>query len=588
MPKLLKSVSFALASVSVIPLIVGCSDQTTDNPPQAVASDRPVADVIYTNARVYTVNQDQPWAEAFAVKDGTFLAVGDLQTVMASKGDNTVIKDLEQRMVMPGIHDMHAHLFEAGTKELFECGFPFTYSIEQILERVAGCAAQAEPGAWIRGGQWAMELLDAAQAPSKELLDSVAPNNPVLLIDSTVHAGWVNSMALNVLKIDDSTQNPTGGVISRNDAGQATGVLFDNAMYQQIYKLPMYSSEQVEQALTWSIDQFSSVGVTALKDAMVTAQSLAGYTSLSDQGQLNARIVTSLAWRMAWAGPQDNLNTTIDARESFARDDVRVNFAKIMLDGIPPARTAAIIDPYEPHEAFPADYRGYMTQSEESLIEDMIALDAMGMTVKTHATGDRSARAVLDAVEAARRANGNSGLHHEISHAEMIHPDDLHRFAELGVVAEMCPILWYPSPLHNMMEAALGNERSSRFWQVKTLVDSGALVNYGSDWPSVVPSASPWPGIEAMVTRADPYTNTTAQLAAEEAVDLETALRIFTINGAETMYNADASGSIEEGKSADFIVLDRNLFDIDATEISDTVVLQTVFEGRTVHSKLSD
>ncbi len=545
----------------------------------------PAAQTIYTNARIYTVDANNSWAQAIAVGDGRFLAVGTAEQVLAHKGPATEVIDLGGRMVLPGLHDMHAHLSEAGTKELFECGFPFTLGKEEILTKVSDCASSLPPGEWLRGGQWPMELLDTDKPPSKEDLDAAAPNNPVLLIDSTVHAIWVNSMALQQLGIDDTTVDPVGGIISRDpQTGEAAGILVDNAAYQQMYTLPRYSSEQMNEALAWSIGQFNSVGVTALKDAAANADSLAGYVELARIGLLNAHLATSLAWRMAWAGPQEVLQQTIADRASSSGKGVSVDFVKIMLDGIPPSQTAAVLEPYLPDGKQPAGHNGYLTQSPESLAEDLVALDAQGLSVKIHATGDRSVRVALDAIEAARKTNGSNTRRHEISHAEMIHPDDLPRFAQLNVIAEMCPILWYPSPLHAMMERVLGTERSDHFWPTRTLVESGALVVYGSDWPSVVQSPSPWPGIEAMVTRRDPYGVNAGSLGVEEALDLAAVLRIFTINGAESTYSAETTGSIETGKSADFIVLDRHLFDIDPDEISETVVLSTVFGGRTVHS----
>ena len=571
--------TLVLATVSAL-FIMACAERSDE----AAVSPPVLADAIYINGRVYTLDPQRPWGEALAIRGDRLLAVGTVAEVQALAGDETEVVDLQGRMVMPGIHDMHAHLSQAGTKELFECGFPFTLGVEEIVAKVASCTSQLPPGAWVRGGQWAMELLDAELPPSWELLDAVAPNNPVLLIDSTVHAVWVNSVALDKLGISDATADPQGGSIARNpDTGAATGILYDNAAYEQIAKLPVYSPEQMQAALAWSVGQFNAVGVTAIRDAMVDAAALAGYQALDESGDLTAHIATSLAWKMAWAGPQGGLEQTIAARQDFASENVHVDFAKLMLDGIPPAQTAAVLEPYLPDGKHPEGHRGYLTQSPESLMEDITYLDEQGISVKMHATGDRSARAVLDAVAAARKANGPSGLWHEVSHAEMIHPDDIQRFAELNVVAEMCPILWYPSPLHGMMEASLGKQRSDRFWQVKTLSEAGVLINYGSDWPSVVPSASPWPGIEAMVTRRDPYGVNPGSLAPEEAMDLAGVLQIFTINGARSIYQDKDTGSLAVGKYADFIVLDRNLFDIDPQAISDTQVLQTVFRGKTVY-----
>ena len=191
-------------------------------------------------------------------------------------------------------------------------------------------------------------------------------------------------------------------------------------------------------------------------------------------------------------------------------------------------------------------------------------------------------RVALDAIAHARTVNGDSGIQHEISHAEMIHPDDIPRFAELNTAAEMCPILWYPGPAVDTMRMTLG-ERAEQFWPVKSLLDAGAAVIYGSDWPAVVPDTNPWPGIEAMVTRADPYNNTADTLWKEQAVDLATAIRIFTINGAKTGKHADTTGSLEAGKQADFIVLDRNIFEVPIEEVSDVQVLHTYVAGEEVY-----
>ncbi len=575
------SKQFLISLSSVLVFMLPCTANAAD--PQSAAPGP--ADQVYVNARVYTGEQSPAWAEALALKDDRLIVVGSREEAMAAAGDASEVIDLQGAMVMSGLHDMHAHLAQAGTKELFECGFPFTLTVKEIEEKVRDCAQQLPKGAWLRGGQWAMELLEGEVKPTRHLLDKVAPENPVLLIDSTVHAIWVNSMALELLGINDRTEAPEGGVIARDqNNGQATGILYDNAAYEQMAKLPAYSTTQMQQALAWSVSQFNAVGVTSIRDAMVDAPALAGYQALDNVGELNAHIATSLAWRMAWAGPQERLEQTITGRKDAASDNVHVDFAKIMLDGIPPSQTAAVLEPYLPDGVHPEGHRGYLTQTPESLKEDMIHLDRQGLTVKIHATGDRSVRVALDAVEAARKANGPSGLWHEVSHAEMIHPDDLPRFAELNVVAEMCPILWYPGPLHSMMENVLGKARSEQFWQTKTLSDSGALVNYGSDWPSVVPSANPWPGIEAMITRKDPYGHNPGFLNKAEALELEKVLAIFTINGATSIYMDNATGSLKPGKYADFIVLDRHLFDIDPDTISDTRVLRTVFRGKTVHS----
>jgi hypothetical protein len=336
--------------------------------------------------------------------------------------------------------------------------------------------------------------------------------------------------------------------------------------------------QQRSDALAWSIKQIMSYGVTTFKAALVTSENMEAYADLQAKGAIPFNIKTSLSWKSAWANSHEDELALIDARAGFVSDRIDTDFAKIMLDGIPPTYTAAMLEPYLPSEAFGDRWRGKLMFEPEQLGADLVELDSRGLTVKIHATGDRSARAALDAIEVARMKNGDSGLIHEVSHAELIHPDDIPRFVELNVAAEMCPILWHPIPGLDW-EAWLGPER--KVWPVRNLIESGALVIYGSDWP-VVATPNPWPGIESMVTRADPSGVSDATLWADQSVDLATTIRIFTHNGAIANKVGETSGSLEVGKDADFILLDRNIFDVPITEVGETKVLLSVVGGNEV------
>ena len=244
-----------------------------------------------------------------------------------------------------------------------------------------------------------------------------------------------------------------------------------------------------------------------------------------------------------------------------------------------------MLEPYLPDSVYGEQYFGKMTLPPDELRRDVVWLDQQGLSVKIHATGDRSAREALDAIAHARQVSGNYQPRHEISHAQFIHPADMPRFAALNVAAEMCPILWYPTASDGAREAVLGKDRAKKMWPMRSLIDQGATVFYGSDWPAVVPNTNPWPGIEAMVTRRNPYTDGIEAQWPEQAVSLIEALRIVTVNGAATGGSRNNSGSIEVGKLADFIVLDRNLFEVPETEISETQVLMTVVNGNVIHDQ---
>lgn len=540
------------------------------------------ADAVYTNARIYTVDAGNSWAEAMAIKGGKIVAVGAAADIAAHIGDSTEVNDLQGRMVMPGIHDTHIHPSDAGITKTLECSF-LVYVLDEALSALQDCLADIPAGEWLRGGQWNDGLFVGTEKMPKEILDEIAPNHPVFLMDWSVHNAWVNSRALEIFGINDETPDPSGGVIVRDpDSGEATGILLDNAAYDYRRELPQYDLEDRANALAWSIDQIAQYGVTTFKEALVTTANLEAYAVLEQRGALPLNIKTSLTWKSSWANSHEDEVALIESRVDRATEIIDTDFAKIMLDGIPPTYTAAMLEPYEPSEAFGNEWRGKLMHTPEVLAADVTSLDAQGLGITIHATGDRSARTALDAFEAARDANGNNGVVHQVSHAELIHPDDIPRFATLNVAAEMCPILWYPIPGLDW-EAWLGPDRG--VWPVKTLIDSGALVIYGSDW-AVVPTPNPWPGIESMVTRADPAGSSGATLWPEQAIDLATTIQVFTRNGAIANKVGDSSGSLEVGKDADFIVLDRNIFEVPINDVGETEVLLSVVGGTAVIDKL--
>ena len=490
-------------------------------------------------------------------------------------------------MVMPGIHDMHEHPVEGGFQHLFECSFPFSTPIDAITANVRTCAAKAKKGEWIRGGQWAAESLDSAQPPTREMLDAAAPDNPVFLIDSTYHNAWVNTRALALLGIDASTPNPNGGVIVRDaKTGAATGILFDNAAYGAMKRLPLRSDAHYQAAIQWTVAKINALGITAMKDALADGHSVKAYAALDRAGKLDLRVATSRPWRATWtesdADEARNLEHWVDDQTPH----VRTGYAKIFVDGIPPTRTAVMLEPYLPDAVHGAGFKGVLQHSpaeperradptRQARRDREDARDRRRLAARrtrcdrSRAQGQRQLKTASR--DRARRARESL--------------EDIPRFKSLNAIAELSPILWYPTPLVQFMATVIGRERANQFWPIKSMLDADVLMVYGSDWPSVVPSPSPWPGIEAMVTRRDPYGVAPGALAPEQAIGLADAITIFTRNGSIAMQLEKDTGSIEPGKSADLIVLDRNLFEIPAEQISDTLVLETVFEGRVVSAQ---
>ena len=539
-----------------------------------------LADVVYKNGKIYTANSSQSWAQAVAIRAGKFIHVGSTEEVKAFITPTTEVVDLHGRMVMPGINDLHAHPIDAGRKALLECGFPITYTISKIVNKLKSCAKNTPKGEWIRGGRWPSEFMQPDAVPHKSLLDKASRDHPVYIRLS--HGVLFNSVALEVLRVTKDSSASIRDDIEKDEHGELTGVLQGDAAYHALGRIPAYSGSQNIEALRWAIRKMNKVGVTSVKDALVHDDALKAYEAVDKSGKLTLRVASSLAWKYISTEATARERETIAQRARYQSERHNPNFIKIVLDGIPPTRTAAMLNPYAPDKEHGNNFAGELKHTPEQLKLDVIQFDTQGLAVKIHATGDRSLRVALDAFAAARQANNNSQLIHEIAHAEFIHANDMHRFKKLNIAAEASPVIWFPSPLSMAASKAVGEVKGKHIYPIKSLLQAGALVTYGSDWPSVDSSPSPWPGLEAMITRRNPYTNTGEQLWAEQAIKLSQAIQIYTQNGAVAMQKEDVSGSIEVGKYADFIVLDRNLFAVPVTELSETKVLLTVFAGQVV------
>ena len=566
-------------------LLTACEPSQQTPAQEDKQAPKPDADSIYLNGRIYTVNENQDWVEAVAILDGKFIRVGTNSEINTLIGDNTRVIDLENKLVMPGLYDSHIHPIGGMVQELYQCNFPFTGTLEDAVVAVKKCADDHPDWQWISGGQWNASVLDTTM-PGKEMLDAAIPDRPVYLIDATYHHGWVNTKALELAGITKETDDPPGGTIVRDEkTGEAVGTLLETAKGLVADTIPKFTSEQYINATRSIQERMNAFGFIGMKSASTPREHLQALSTLAKEDRLTIRVGTHLSYIHTAANPDRaaKLEEIIRDRGKYSNRLLRTDFIKVMLDGVPPSHTAAYLEPY----ADKPDYFGDVLVPQDELNAATIRFDAMGMTVKYHAVGDRAARVAVNAIEAARQANGLSGLLHEIGHASLMHPDDVTRLAKLGGIAEVSPILWYPSPFivraHRPM---LGEERYEKLWPIKSYIDSGVITVAGSDWPAAVASPNPWPAIEAMVTRKNPYGEMPGEIRGEEyAVDLATAIRIYTQNGALAMGIADSAGSIEVGKSADMIALDQNLFEIPADDISETNIELTVIEGNLVYER---
>ena len=548
---------------------------------------RPTADLILQNGRIYTCDPARPWAAAVAIRNGRYIAIDEVEAVRAT---STRSIDLKGRMAMPGVTDIHAHMLMGGQAEMFDLNFPASLGVDGICEAVRAWAGKQPLGAWIVGAQFGTDKLaqlNTAEALAK--LDAAAPRHAVLLRDDTHHNRWVNSETLRRCGVTAESANPERGEFGRDPAtGALTGMLIESASgiaERALDASGHYSDEMNQAAMERSIRTLNAYGVTSFLEAASMKPIMAALKGLDDRGALTA-----------WAGcsmpavePSFMFGTSGDdliaLREQFRSRHVKPDFVKFFLDGVPGFKTAAFHEPYSPDPIRGCCFRGQTLMTYPDLIRWLGKCEKLGLSVKIHCAGDAAVTQALDAIDVVRSFNGPTALQHQIAHASYITPDDVKRFGELGVVADLSPIIWYPTFFLEGHKLAMGVERAERFWPNRDLNESGALMSGGSDWP-VIPNPNPWNGVEGMVTRRNPSGEFgEATLWPEQALDLDTVLKIYTINGARAMGMQGVTGSVEIGKSADLVVLDRNLFETAPQDLGDTQVLTTYFEGRVVHER---
>jgi hypothetical protein len=543
------------------------------------------ADLLLLDGRVYTLTADQPWVEAIAVRDGKILATGTSEELNSYRGEQTRVIDLDGKMVMPGIIDAHLHPAWGGIKEVFQCNFPFTATPDEIALIISTCVAEQTDSDWVIGGQWTSDFFVENPMPSPRLwLDKISGDKAVILTDDSGHNHWANSRALQLIGIDENSTDPAGGKIGREAGTNTPNGVLEEAFQLVRKSIPEWTMQQQVRGAQYAVETANRFGITGMKDASASPPEVEAFYRLDQDGKLTANVAAALSLDSKGALSEDDFAEYMRLREQFQSSHVHTNFVKIFLDGVPTAsRTAAVLEPYLPlHADDPPNY-GSMHLNAEQLAEAVTELDKRGFTVKIHAAGDRSARVALDAIEQARKKNGDSGLRHEIAHAEFISEEDIPRFASLNAVADFSPYIWFPSPITDSIVGAVG-ERGNYFWPARALLDSGAPMLAGSDWPSAVPDMNPWTGMEALVTRSDPHGQYPGTLWKEQAISLPEALALFTLGGARALKLEQQTGSLQAGKSADFIVLQDNLFEIPAERISDTKVQMTFFEGELVYS----
>ncbi len=496
--------------------------------------------------------------------DGKVVATGD-DTLLADIADADRVNGFG-KFVLPGLTDAHAHVYSQGflTSNLNLLGAP---SVEAAVERIAEFASARRTG-WILGRGWNQVLWPVQEFPTAADIDAVVADRPVWLRRIDGHAGWANTRALTIAGIDENTADPVGGKIVRDENGKATGVLIDNAMALIEKHVPNPTRSEMRDAYASAIDSLLALGITGVHDAGISKTEAEVYLSMADDGDLKMRIYAMLSDTGA------NLDAFDEPIRAYGNDHLDIASVKLYSDGALGSRGAAMIDPYDDDP----ENRGLPFYTQEELDGFVRKANDKGFQVGIHAIGDLGNRMALDAFERAQSGKP-SPLRNRVEHAQIIALDDISRFSELGVVASMQPV--HATSDMNMAEDRVGPQRIKGGYAWRRLLDSGAVLAAGSDFPVELPN--PFHGLYAAVARQDRQGLPEDGWYADQAMTRAEALHSFTLAAAFAAHQENRLGSLEPGKWADFIVVDRDYFAVPVGEVDDIRVLQTWVGGQLVY-----
>jgi predicted amidohydrolase YtcJ len=556
-------------------------------------------DLLIVNGQVITVDRNFSIAQAVAVKDGKIVAVGTNSDIKTLTGKKTKTIDIQGKTLIPGINDTHCHISDwALTRPPFmlDTRYPVIKSIADILQMVAEKVKLVKPGEWILGEGWDEGYLeeclaDSNRKPSKEDLDRVAPDNPVVLTEYSGHRAWVNSRALDMAGINRDTPNPVGGEINRDPAtGEPTGLLYEKASMALRSIIPPWSYQQRKEALIGAMAELSSLGITSFTDAGVDREKWACYNDVFNEHFKDGKWTCRVNMLLMLAGfGKFNLEGTREAlsyvgcRYNFGNEWLKVSGAKIVADGIPPLKTAWMYEPYTDGTYGGLVVDGNSAEKQEENLREMIRLfHTNRLQVGIHSCGERTIDVCSDQYMKCIEEDPWDARHY-IIHSDFSRPETIKKIGEFGKRTgyELClnvqsPIKW---TISDFMMTVVGQERAAYHWPLRTMLDNGIRVANSSDAPVIYPD---WKqGIQGAVLRESKATGKVS--GPEQRITVEEAIASYTINGAWLDHVEQYKGSIEVGKLADFCVLDKDILTIDPHEIKDIHNIMTIVGGRVVY-----
>ena len=530
------------------------------------------SDRILTNAKIYTVNPDQPWAQAVVINDGVIKFVGSDKQARDYMQLETELVDLEGKLVLPGFIDVHMHPSEVYSSPQDVCILDVKQDIKSHLRRLENCLYSQRFDDWFLGwGHWENDIRYSSILP-KTLLDEIVQDKPAVIFSRSGHSSWVNSAALDLLGWDSDTLNPPGGIIVKDtQSGEPNGILFDTAaeiLKELIYKPTPKSLDYAYYGFLDAMDEIPAFGLTTIADARVfwTQKHHEVWQTMEQEDDLKTRMILHL-----WAYPGKD-DSQIDTLKSLYSNDtkslLRISGIKLYADGLIINTTAAMKDPYAIDYEINEDNTGLNYFDQERMTRYVTELETVGFNFMIHAIGDRGVHESLNAIESAINTNGNElDRRHRITHLNLIDEIDLPRFELLDVIADFqLAAHWTHPQKYNLFAYEFIEDRIKYVFRLRDLYEDGAIVTLSSDFD--VNNMNPLLGIKNSISRGN-----------QSLPSVEAAIQAYTLNAAYALALEDITGSIEPGKSADLIVLDKNIFEISESQISKAKVLWTLLEG---------
>jgi len=580
-----KVIVFGLVGLLILGTFFGCSKAASTKEAES-------ATLVLKNGAIYTMDEEDRVASAVAVINDQIVYVGDDAGVESYVGDDTEVIDLDGKMVTPGFIDGHIHAASDQLSRLYSVYLTDTEPDIKLYQAALKEFAEKHPELEVIIGRGFQLKAFGDEGPTKDVLDEIISDRPVIISDTSGHGDWVNTKTLEMAGITKDTQAPAGGEIYRDANGEPSGYLSDaGELIANLTEKTKTTPEQFFEAFKVFEDESAAKGITGINSMGSDIAAPVIWKMMDDYaktGEMTLRV--KFAHRAVDGDDPAQIVKELQDGQQYVSDMQNITDIKTFIDGVPEGKTSYLLKPYAATANMAEDYRGEAMWSQESLNEFVAAADKAGYAVDVHAMGDASSRMFIDAVEYAFEQNGKRDARHNLIHANLLDPADIPRMGELGIYAGMQPIWFYKDPIFSQLEIQmLGQERFDQEYVIRDMLEAGIIMTGSSDSP-VTTDNRPLICIECGVTQCSPYPgggqgDLVFVRNVNQTVSVIDMLRFYTINGAKEMFMEKTIGSIEVGKKADMVVLTQDITKIKPDDISETEVVSTIFNGKIVYQK---